>query len=118
VSAQESLDQVRKAQAQMHVGEFLDVDGNQIGIGSFVHYVHERDSDDPEYLRVWNPKRWGIVTGLTRTPAFAPPGMTPPDEVDYSVRVQGVQVTTSRETGYGSGRDEFFCEPKSLRVLK
>lgn len=108
-----------KARIALMQDEFKDVDGHPIDLGYPVQYVAQReDLDDADGLgTVWNVERWGIVTALVKTPQFDYEKREESEtEFDLSVKVQAVNVITSRQNGWT--RDEFTCEPSSLRVIQ
>lgn len=94
---------------QIAVGpEFLDVNHVPVKIGSIVHYT--KDRSDADYITLWTPNRWGIVTALISTPSLDG------TETDRSVRVTEPYVVRSRHDRYN--RDEWFCDPSRLEVIQ
>jgi hypothetical protein len=112
VTAQEEYLKALRVQEGMQE-EFVDEAGEPIRVGSIVRYAHDRRTDEyPD--NVWNPERLGVVTGLSKTPAgpFAEEGKTH----DFGVRVAEVDVTDSALGRWG--RDDWYCSPESLVVIK
>lgn len=86
----------------------FDADGTWIRIGQLVQYTRTRN--DNYGNTVWNVSRWGVVTGIARTPGHLASLTT-----DVSIRVSRVDVSDDDEGRWHN--EEWFCSPEMLRVI-
>jgi hypothetical protein len=109
-----------KARLSLVQDAFTDADGNVLDLGYPVRYIHDRTTDqeiEDGVGTVWNPERWGIVTGLVYTPKFDYEARTESDtEFDVAVRVTTPNIITSREQSWR--QDEWTADVKSVRVIQ
>jgi hypothetical protein len=92
--------------------DFRDGDGTPIRPGALVHFLPRRQVEEALAYgwpgSTWNTRRWGIVTGLARTPAGD-------GGHDLGVRVHALDVSDGPPSAWAG--EEFFCAPDRLRVM-
>lgn len=99
----EQAQRLREKEAAV-AAAFKDINGTQITIGSFVHYAHDRQTD--EFASPWRTDRWGIVVGLSKT------------EVRADVKVVSTFVSERVTDNEMTTGDYFFTTPDNLVVIQ